>query len=249
MSLDFENQKILITGATGGIGQATSILFARHGATVCLCARNPDKLQELASRIKSEGGEPYIISCDLGNAEQVEEVFSTLDRDIGPVDILVSNAGMTKDTLSIRMSREDFREVISVNLEATFVLNREALKRMMKARYGRIINVSSVVGFTGNAGQANYVASKAGITGLSKSLALEFANRGITVNCVAPGFIETPMTDKLTEAQKSKIIGSIPLGKIGRPEDVANAIAFLAKRESGYITGQTIHVNGGLFMP
>jgi 3-oxoacyl-[acyl-carrier protein] reductase len=247
--LDFENQKVLITGATGGIGRATSMFFAKQGAIVGLCARDPRKLRELADDVEAEGGKVHTLLCDLGNADQVEKLFENVDEEIGTPDILVCNAGTTKDTLSVRMSREDFRDVIDVNLGATFILNREALKRMMKTRYGRIVNIGSVVGVTGNAGQANYAASKAGIIGLTKSLALEFANRGITVNCVAPGFIETPMTDKLNEAQKNKILGSIPIARMGQPEDVVNVIAFLAKKESSYLTGQTIHVNGGLLMP
>jgi 3-oxoacyl-[acyl-carrier protein] reductase len=246
---DFENQKVLLTGATGGIGHAISLLFAAQGATVGLCAREPGKLDRLAAEVEAAGGKALGFSCDLGNAEETEKLFETVDREMGTPEVLVCNAGMTRDGLSVRMPREDFDEVIGVNLRATFLLNREALKRMMKVKYGRIINISSVVGLSGNAGQANYAASKAGIIGLSKSLALEFANRGITVNCVAPGFIETPMTDKLNEAQKGKILANIPLARLGQPEDVANAIAFLARRESGYITGQTIHVNGGLLMP
>jgi 3-oxoacyl-[acyl-carrier protein] reductase len=247
--LDFENQRVLVTGATGGIGRAVSLMFAKQGAVVGLCARDHNRLQDLVNEIKIEGKEPHTFVCNLGDGEQVEKLFESIDREIGTPDVLVCNAGMTKDTLSIRMSREDFEEVIDVNLNATFILNREALKRMMRAKYGRIINVSSVVGLTGNAGQANYVASKAGIMGLTKTLAIEFANRGITVNCVAPGFIETPMTDKLNEAQKSKILSSIPMARMGQPEDVANVIAFLAKKESSYLTGQTIHINGGMFMP
>ncbi|MDR3078601.1 MAG: 3-oxoacyl-[acyl-carrier-protein] reductase, partial [Rickettsiales bacterium] len=245
--LDFENQKVLITGATGGIGRAISLLFARGGAVVGLCGRDSGRLEKLLDEPETERGKLFSFPCDLGgNAEQIEKLFSTVDGEMGAPDILICNAGMTKDTLSLRMSAEDFGEVIDVNLRATFILNREALKRMMRARYGRIINIGSVVGLMGNAGQANYAASKAGIMGLTKSLALEFANRGITVNCVAPGFIETPMTDKLNEAQRAKILSNIPTARLGQPEDVANAIAFLARKESGYITGQTIHVNGGL---
>ncbi|MDR2777170.1 MAG: SDR family NAD(P)-dependent oxidoreductase, partial [Rickettsiales bacterium] len=193
---DFKDQRVLITGASGGIGRAISFFFARQGAIVALSARDSSRLQELANEIGAEGGRSHIFPCDLGDAEQVERLFDVVDGEIGTPDILVCNAGMTKDTLSIRMSREDFDEVIDVNLKATFVLNREAVKRMMKNRYGRIINIGSVVGLTGNAGQANYAASKAGVMGLTKSLAIEFAGRGITLNCVAPGFIETPMTNK-----------------------------------------------------
>ncbi|MDR1494554.1 MAG: 3-oxoacyl-[acyl-carrier-protein] reductase [Rickettsiales bacterium] len=247
--LDFENQKVLITGATGGIGHVISLLFAKQKAIIGLCAREGDRLENLANEVRAKGGKSFSFPCDLGDVDQTEKLFETVDREIGTPDILVCNAGITKDALSIRMSLKDFEEVIDVNLRATFILNREALKRMIKSKYGRIINISSVVGLSGNAGQVNYVASKAGIVGLTKSLAIEFANRGVTVNCVAPGFIETPMTNKLSEVQKSKILSTVPMARMGQPEDVANAIAFLAKRESGYITGQTIHVNGGLLMP
>ena len=243
--LDFTGQKVLITGATGGIGQKTAELFAKQGAIVGLCGRNRQKLDQLASAI---GGKTFSFVCDLENSEEVEKLFEMADKEMEGIDILVCNAGITKDTLSIRMSTEDFEKVIDVNLKASFILNREAIKKMIKRRYGRIVNISSVVGVMGNAGQANYVASKAGLIGMSKTLAMETASRGITVNCVAPGFIETAMTDVLTEEQKNKIIGGICMCRMGKPEDIANAILFLSSKEASYITGQTLHVNGGLLM-
>ncbi|MDR2778024.1 MAG: 3-oxoacyl-[acyl-carrier-protein] reductase [Rickettsiales bacterium] len=247
--LNFEGQRVLITGATGGIGTATSLMFARQKATVCICGRSKEKLDRLANEIIDCGGTAKIFLCDLGKMQEIEGLFDTIDAEMGGLEILVCNAGVTRDALSVRMSLEDFEYVLDVNLKSTFVLNREAIRRMMKLKYGRIVNIGSVVGAMGNAGQANYTASKAGIVGLSKSLAIEFAGRGITVNCVAPGFIETPMTDILNDAQRSKILANIPMARMGRAEDVAYSIVFLASREAQYITGQTIHINGGLLMP
>lgn len=246
--LDFSGQKVLITGATGGIGGATAKLFAKQGATVGLCGRNRDKLSSIFNELESFGAKAEIFECDLSSANNVENLFNRADEAMNGIDILVSNAGITRDSLAMRMSTEDFENVIRVNLEATFILDRDAIKKMMKRRYGRIVNISSVVGVMGNPGQANYVASKAGIIGLSKSLAQEVASRNITVNCVAPGFIETPMTDVLSEEQKNRILAAIPLGKMGSAEDVANVVVFLASKEASYITGQTIHVNGGMLM-
>ena len=246
--LDFSGQKILITGATGGIGEATAKLFAKQGATIGLCGRNKDKLNSIFNELKNFGTKSEIFECDLDNANDVENLFSRADEVMDGIDVLICNAGITKDSLAMRMSMEDFDNVIRVNLKATFILNREAIKKMIKRRYGRIVNISSVVGIMGNPGQANYVASKAGIIGMSKSLAQEVASRNITVNCVAPGFIETPMTDVLSEERKNKILAAIPLGKMGSAEDVANAIVFLASKKASYITGQTIHVNGGMLM-
>lgn len=241
--LNFEGQKILITGASGGIGKKTAELFAEQGAIVGLCGKNKNKLLE--NNIKTE---THIFTCDLNNADEVENLYDKAEEEMNGIDVLVCNAGITKDMLSIRMTTEAFEEVINVNLKATFILNRNAIKKMMKKKYGRIINISSIVGVMGNAGQANYVASKAGIIGMSKSLAMEVASRGITVNCVAPGFIETPMTDVLTDEQKSKMLTNIPMNRIGLPNDIANAIVFLASKEAAYITGQTLHVNGGMLM-
>lgn len=243
--LDFTGQKVLITGATGGIGSKTAELFSKQGAIVGLCGRNKDKLNDLSSKLPNKS---FIFPCDLSNIEEVEKLFETADTEMGGIDVLVCNAGITKDTLAMRMSNDDFENVINVNLKATFILNREAIKKMMKRKYGRIVNISSVVGVAGNPGQANYVASKAGMIGMSKSIAMEVATRGITVNCIAPGFIETPMTDVLTDDQKNKILSGIPMGKMGQAEDIANSIVFIASKEASYITGQTIHVNGGMLM-
>jgi 3-oxoacyl-[acyl-carrier protein] reductase len=245
---DFAQQKILITGATGGIGYATALAFGEQGAIVGICGRNEIKLQQLATKLQAKGSRVEIFCCDLENIPETEKLMATVETVMGSPEVVVCNAGMTRDNLSIRMSLEDFTKVMDVNLKATFILNREALKRMMKSRYGRIVNISSIVGVIGNIGQANYVSSKAAIIGLSKTLALEFANRGITVNCVAPGFIETAMTDGLTEVQKIKIMANIPMARMGKPADVVNAILFLASPASSYLTGQTIHVNGGMFM-
>lgn len=186
--------------------------------------------------------------CDLASEDEVSGFIDKADEVMGGIDILICNAGVTRDMLAIRMNNEDFDYVLDINLRTTFHLNRDMLKKMLKRRYGRIINISSIVGIMGNGGQANYVASKAGMIGMSKTLAQEVATRNITVNCVAPGFIETPMTAALTEEQKNKMLASIPVGRLGLPEDVANAIVFLAAKESNYITGQTLHVNGGMLM-
>lgn len=242
--LEFEGQKVLITGATGGIGEATARYFANLGAIVGLSARSREKLEKLSSELSTKS---FIFECNLKDEKEVEELIEKADAEMGGIDILVCNAGITKDSLSIRMSNSDFDDVLNVNLRSTFILNRNAIKKMIKRRYGRIINIASIVGFTGNAGQANYVASKAGMVGMSKTLALEVATRGITVNCVAPGFIATPMTDILTDEQKEAIFKTIPLAKMGTPEDVAYAIGFLANKKASYITGQTIHVNGGMY--
>ena len=244
--LDFTGKKVLVTGATGGIGSKTSELFSKMGAIVGLCGRKIDnRMENLASSLPNK---TYTFACDLANLDDVEKLFEKADTEMDGVDILVCNAGITKDSLAMRMSRDDFETVINVNLKATFLLNREAIKKMLKRRYGRIINIASVVGVMGNPGQANYVASKAGLIGMTKTMAAEVATRGITVNCVAPGFIATPMTDVLTDEQKNKILSSIPMGKMGDPEDIANAILFLSSKEASYITGQTLHVNGGMLM-
>ncbi|MDA0902513.1 MAG: 3-oxoacyl-[acyl-carrier-protein] reductase [Proteobacteria bacterium] len=242
---NLEGKKALITGATGGIGGAIAKSLKEQGAIIGLSGTREEKLKELASQI---GGNPYIFPCNLSKAEEVEALYEKAEAEMGGVDILICNAGITKDNLILRMKDEDFDQVIDINLKSTFILNRAAIKKMMRRKWGRIINVSSVVAVGGNPGQANYVASKAGMIGMSKSLALEVASRGITINCVAPGFIATAMTDALNDNQKEAILKSIPSGKMGTPEDIAASINFLASDEAGYITGQTIHINGGMLM-
>lgn len=240
------NDKVaLVTGASGGIGKAIAVALHKQGATVVLSGRREDALKEVAAEL---GGRTHILTSDLGNKEQVEALFDKAEEIAGKVDILVCNAGVTKDNLTIRMKDEEWDEVINTNLRATFTLNKAAFKKMMKRKWGRIINITSVVGVTGNPGQANYAASKAGIIGMGKSIAAEAAARGITVNAVAPGFIKTAMTDVLNDAQKEKITSTIPSGNFGLPEDIAAAVAFLSSNEAGYVTGQTIHVNGGMLM-
>ena len=242
---NLNGQKVLITGATGGIGSATAKLFAKQGAIVGLSGTNKSKLERLTNEIQTK---TFIYECDLSNDECLSELFDRADTEMNGIDILICNAGITKDNLAMRMSDKDFDSVLNINLRSSFFLNRNAIKKMIKRRYGRIINISSVVGVMGNAGQANYCASKAGLIGMSKAMAMEVASRGITINCVAPGFIETPMTDVLTDEQKTKMLAEIPMGRMGQAEEIANTIAFLASKEASYITGQTIHVNGGMLM-
>lgn len=240
-----ERKTALVTGATGGIGEAIAKALKEAGAQVAVSGTREDKLKEIAARL---GGDTVIIPCDLSDATAVEGLIARVEEAIGGLDILVNNAGITRDALAMRMKDEDWDQVIAVNLTATFKLSRAAIKGMIKKRHGRIINVSSVVGTTGNPGQANYCASKAGIAGMSKALAAEVAARGITVNCIAPGFIATPMTEALSEQQRARILQNIPASRLGSPEDVAAAAAFLAGDDAAYITGQTLHVNGGLCM-
>jgi len=235
----------LITGASGGIGQAIAKTLYQQGAKICLSATREEKLQQLAQEISSD---VKYISTNLSDFSQVENLFDRAEELMGQIDILVCNAGVTKDSLILRMKNDDFDHVIDVNLKSTFILNRNAIKKMIRRKNGRIINISSVVAVTGNPGQANYVASKAGMIGMSKSLAQEVASREVTINCVAPGFIESPMTDNLTEGQKMNILSKIPAGRMGSAQEIANAVAFLASPEASYITGSTIHVNGGMFM-
>jgi len=242
---NLENKNALVTGATGGIGQSIAKTLAEAGANVILSGTREEKLKELANEI---GGSTKYVVCNLSDEQAVENLFDDAEKSLGDIDILVCNAGITKDGLILRMKNEDFSQVIDVNLKSTFILNKCAIKKMMRRKYGRIINISSVVGLTGNPGQANYVASKAGMIGMSKSLASEVASRGITINCVAPGFIESPMTDILNEQQRAAILGKIPAGKMGSSQDIANGVAFLASKEAGYITGTTLHINGGMFM-
>lgn len=236
----------LVTGATGGIGAAISKALAQQGAKLVLSSTKEEKLKELAAEI---GGDVKYVACNLSDAAQVEALFDKAEELAGgQIDILVCNAGITKDGLILRMKDEDFSQVLDVNLKSTFVLNRNAIKKMMRRKYGRIINIASVVGVTGNPGQCNYVASKAGMIGMSKSLAQEVGSRGITINCVAPGFITSPMTDVLNDQQRETILAKIPAGKMGEADDIAKGVAFLASEDASYITGHTLHINGGMFM-
>ncbi len=243
---DLSGKTALITGATGGIGAAIAKALHGAGVTVAISGTRAAVLEELKAEL---GGERvHIVPCNLSDAADVEKLVPAAEAAMGSVDILVNNAGITRDGLSMRMKDEDWQAVLDVNLTASFRLARAAMRPMMKKRWGRIVNITSVVGVTGNPGQANYVASKAGIIGLSKSLAAELASRNITVNCVAPGFIETPMTDVLNDKQKEAILTKVPAGRLGSPQEVAAAVLFLASEESAYVTGQTIHVNGGMAM-
>lgn len=242
---DLTGKKALVTGATGGIGEAIARALHAQGADVGISGRNGEKLAELA---KALGSRVHVLPADLSDDEAIGDLVKRAEEAMGQIDILVNNAGLTKDGLSMRMSREDWQSVLDVNLTAPFRLAQAVQRGMMKRRWGRIINVSSIVGVTGNPGQCNYVASKAGMIGWSKAMAAEIASRNITVNCVAPGFIATPMTDVLTDDQKAKINATIPMGRMGSSADIAAAAAFLASEEAAYVTGQTIHVNGGMAM-
>lgn len=242
---DLTGKCALVTGASGGIGGAIARGLHAQGATVGLAGRNRDSLAALAADL---GERAHVHVADLGDAEAANTLVNESTETMGGLDILVNNAGLTRDGLIMRMKDEDWQSVLDVNLSAAFRLSRAVLRGMMKARWGRIISITSVVGQIGNPGQANYVASKAGITGLSKALGVEVATRGITVNCVAPGFIETPMTEALTDDQKDRMMAKIPMARFGSPQDVAASVVFLASDEAAYVTGQTLHVNGGLAM-
>lgn len=242
---DLTGKTALVTGATGGIGGAIAKALHAAGATIGISGRNTEKLEALAAEL---GQRVTVLTADLSTAEAAVELAKRAEEEMGQVDILVNNAGLTRDGLSMRMSDEDWQTVIDVNMTSTFKLAQTLQRGMMKRRTGRIINVASVVGVTGNPGQCNYVASKAGMIGWSKAMAAEIASRGITVNCIAPGFIATAMTDALNDDQKAKINATIPAGKMGASDDIAAAAVYLASDEAGYVTGQTIHVNGGMAM-
>jgi len=242
---DLSGKTALITGATGGIGGAIAKAMHAQGAHVGISGRNTDKLEALAAEL---GERVTVLTADLSGAEAANELAKRAEEQLGQIDILVNNAGLTRDNLSMRMKDEEWQDVIDVNLTAPFKLAKAVQRGMMKRRSGRIINISSVVGTTGNPGQCNYVASKAGMVGWSKAMAQEIASRGITVNCVAPGFIATAMTDALSDEQKEKINATIPAGTMGSADDIASACVYLAADESAYVTGQTIHVNGGMAM-
>jgi 3-oxoacyl-[acyl-carrier protein] reductase len=239
---------VLVTGASQGIGRATALALAEAGAKVAIAARSTEKLASLAAEIAAAGGEALALPMDVADAAQVKTGFQQLLAKFGKIDILVNNAAITRDTLVLRMKLEDWDAVLRTNLTGAYLCTQQALGAMLKQRAGRIINISSVVAETGNAGQANYVASKAGLIGLTRAIAIEVASRNITVNAIAPGFIATPMTDPLSEELKDKMKAMIPLGRFGADRDVAAAIVFLASDEAGYITGQVLDVNGGLHM-
>ena len=245
---DLSGKVALVTGASRGIGESIAKLLAENGAHVIISSRKIEGCQQVADAIKKAGGSAEAIACHIGDMEQVESIFKQIEASHGKLDILVNNAGVTKDNLFMRMSDDEWQSVIDVNLTATMKLCKGVLRGMMKARWGRIVNISSVVGATGNPGQGNYAASKAGMVGMSKSLAYEVASRGITVNAVAPGFITTAMTDKLTEDQKSAILTQVPAGRMGDAGEIAAAVLYLASPEAAYVTGTTLHVNGGMAM-
>ena len=242
---DLSGMTALVTGASGGIGSAIARALAGQGARLAVSGSNADKLDAFRAEL---GGEHVALPCDLGDGPEVDQLVPRAVAALGGLDILVNNAGVTRDNLAMRMKDDEWDQVIRVNLEAAFRLVRAAAKPMMKARFGRVISITSVVGATGNPGQANYAASKAGLVGMSKALAQELASRNITVNCVAPGFIRSAMTDGLPDAQKAALTGRIPAGDLGTGEDIGAAVVYLASREAGYVTGQTLHVNGGMAM-
>ena len=242
---DLTGKSALVTGASGGIGADIARALHGAGALVALSGTRVEPLEALAAEL---GARTYVLPCNLSDAEAVEALSKQAVETMGAMDILVNNAGITRDNLFMRMSDGEWAQVLEVNLTSTMRLCRGALRGMMKSRWGRIINISSIVGATGNPGQGNYAAAKAGMVGMSKSLAYEVASRGVTVNCVAPGFIATPMTDKLNEDQKAAINVKIPAGRMGTPEEIAAAVLYLASNEAGYVTGATLHVNGGMAM-
>ena len=242
---DLNGKTALVTGASGGIGAAIARALHAAGATVALSGTRKEALEALAGELN---GRTHILPCNLSQKEETEKLVPAAEAAMGGLDILVNNAGILRDMLFMRLKDEDWDAVINVNLTSAFRLSRAALRGMMKKRFGRIIQITSVVGVTGNPGQGNYAAAKAGMIGMSKSLAAEVASRGVTVNCVAPGFIESPMTDALTEAQKEAILRMVPTGRLGTGADVAAACVYLASEEAAYVTGQTLHVNGGMAM-
>ena len=243
---DLTGQAALVTGASGGIGGANARALHRHGATVALAGTRTAALDALAAQL---GDRTHVLTADLADPDAADKLARDAEAAMGRLDILVNNAGITRDNLALRMKDEDWQAVLDVNLTAAFRLTRAALRGMVRRRHGRIIGIASVVGVTGNPGQANYAAAKAAMIGMTKSLAAEVATRGITVNCIAPGIIATAMTDKLNDEQKARILAQIPMARLGLPDDVSPAAVYLASAEAAYVTGQTLHVNGGMAMP
>jgi 3-oxoacyl-[acyl-carrier protein] reductase len=243
-----DNKVTLVTGASRGIGRAIAVELGKRGATVIGTATSETGANDISSYLQQAGIKGKGMVLDVKSEESINECLNNIVEENGAIEILVNNAGITRDSLLMRMKLDQWEEVYTTNLRSVFLLSKACLRGMMKSKFGRIINISSVVGSTGNPGQTNYVSTKAGMVGFSKSLAREIANRGITVNCVSPGFIQTDMTDNLTDDQKEHILASIPMGKMGDVEDIAKAVGFLASEDAAYITGQTLHVNGGMHM-
>lgn len=242
---DLTGKKALVTGASGGIGAAIAKALHANGATVALSGTRAAVLEEVKAGLETRA---HAVTCNLSDPDDVDKLIPAAQDAMDGLDILVNNAGITRDNLAMRMKREDWQAVLDVNLTAAFTLTKNCMRTMMKQRWGRVINITSVVGVTGNAGQANYAASKAGMIGMSKSLAQELASRNITVNCIAPGFIETAMTDELDDKQKEAILASVPAGRLGHTDEIAAGAAYLASEEAAYVTGQTLHINGGMAM-
>ena len=243
-----QNKTAFITGASRGIGRACALALAKAGARVAVAARHVEKLDEVAAEIRAAGGEAFVAELDMREPDSIRKAIARTAKEFGRIDILVNNAGVTKDGLAVRMKAEDWDLVLATNLTGAFIASQQVLMGMMRERWGRIVNITSVVGQAGNAGQANYVASKAGLIGLTKSLAQEVASRNITVNAVAPGFIDTDMTQALAAELKERITAVIPLGRLGKAEEVAGAVRFLVSDEAAYITGHVLSVNGGMYM-
>ena len=242
--MNLKNKKILITGSTGGIGNCLVEKFMNQGSIVVATGTNEEKLKKIKTKFSSV----HIEKFKLDQHEKIEEFVDNIDKKLEGLDVLVNNAGITLDNLSIRLTEENWKKVIDINLTSTFLMCKYSIKKMLKKKYGKIVNISSIVGHTGNLGQANYTASKAGIIAMSKSLAIEYARKNININCVSPGFIKTEMTDKINDEFKKNLINKIPSGKLGSGEDVSNCVAFLASDLANYINGETIHVNGGMYM-
>ena len=241
---DLENKNIIVTGASGGIGNSIVKKLNECGANILASGTKVEKLEEL----KSKFSRVKILKFDISQSDKIEEFIESASKELGGLDVVVNNAGITQDNLAIRMGIEEWKKVIDVNLTSTFLMSKYAIKKMLKNKKGKIINITSVVGHTGNLGQANYTASKAGVVAMSKSLAIEYAKKNININCISPGFIKTAMTDKLDHKFKEVIMSKIPSARLGEPEDIANAVLFLASTQSDYINGETLHVNGGMYM-